>query len=79
MRAQSTLTPSELIVRESKFNVLEPVFNMVVPENVDLIQCLPTKFQIFWEPAWGGVVTVRLQSTLKQYQFLTGLFLQVTD
>ncbi|CDW74666.1 set domain containing protein [Stylonychia lemnae] len=79
LKNESNLTPSELIVRESKLNIYETVFNIVINDNIDTLQCIPTKFQIFWEQSWGGMVTVRLQSTLKQYIFITNLMQEVTD
>jgi hypothetical protein len=44
-----SLIPADLVVRESKFNIYETVFNFVIPDNIDDLQCLPAKFQIYWE------------------------------
>lgn len=58
------LSEKEKVVRESKFNVYEVAFNIVVPDNVELLQCLPPeRFLIYWEQAWGGMLTVRIVST----------------
>lgn len=72
-------TAPELVFKESKFNLYETVFYFVVPDHIDELQCLPSKFQIYWEQSWGGMVTVRLISTLKQYEFFTRLFQEVSD
>ena len=68
------------MVRESKFNAYEVAFNVVVAENIDRLQCLPPRqFLVYWEQAWGGMTTVRISSTYKQYVFLTDLVQEVTD
>ncbi len=60
------MNPSDLVVRESKFNVFEAVFALVIPDNIDKLQCLPpAKFYVFWEQAWGGMITARINSTFK--------------
>jgi hypothetical protein len=43
------LTSAELVFKESKFNLYETVFYFVIPEHIDELQCLPSKFQIYWE------------------------------
>lgn len=39
----------------------------------------PANFQIFWEQAWGGMVSAKITSTYKQYQFITSLMQETTD
>ena len=65
-------------MRESKINVFEPVFNLVIINHVDEFECL-AGLQIFWELPWGGLVTLRLLSTLRQYNFITSMLQEVTD
>jgi hypothetical protein len=45
-------------------NTYETVFNLAVPDYIEDYQCLPN-FQIYWEQAWGGVVTIKIVSTFK--------------
>ena len=65
-------------LRESKLNVYETVFNIVIPDFIDDFECLPN-FQIYWDSVWGGMVTLRIFSTFKQFTFLTSLLSEVTD
>jgi hypothetical protein len=67
------------VVRESRLNVFEPVFSLVVPDHVEDYQCLPGGFQLYWDLPWGGFVTLRLVSTFKQYNFFTGMLQELTD
>ena len=65
-------------VRETKLNVYETVFNIAIVDYIDELQCLPS-FQVFWEQVWGGMITFRIISTLKQFTFLTSMLQEVTD
>ena len=46
--------------------------------HIESFECLP-RFEIYWEPPWGGMVTIRLLSTYRQYEFLTGLCQEVSN
>jgi len=41
-----------------------------VADFLDDYECLPS-FQLYWAPPWGGMVTVKVISTYKQYIFFT--------
>jgi hypothetical protein len=60
------------VVKESKINLYEPVFSLAVPDFIEDYQCLPG-FQIYWDRPWGGMVTVKVISTFKQFAFFTGM------
>ena len=65
-------------VRESKLNLYEPVFSIAIPDFIEDYQCLPN-FQMYWDPPWGGMVTIKIISTLKQYNFFTLMLQDLTD
>jgi hypothetical protein len=46
------------------------VFNTAILDFIEELQCLP-HLQLYWDRAWGGMITLRLMSTYKQYTFMT--------
>ena len=48
------------------FNINERVFNMVIKNHVDDIECLEF-LQIFWDRPWGSNVSVRIIGTQNQF------------
>jgi len=52
------------VVKESKINIYEVVFLSVVSEHLDYLELIP-HLQIYWESPWGGMITIRISSTLR--------------
>jgi len=65
-------------VKEGRVNVLERVFNLVVQEHLDQWMTLQN-FKLFWTQPWASIITLKVTTTFQHYQFLTGLFQQITD
>lgn len=60
-------------VRTTHLNVYESVFNIVVVENIDLIECLPG-VKLYWETPWAHVVTLRLIAKKEHFRIFLHLF-----
>jgi hypothetical protein len=42
------------------------------------LQCLPN-FELYWDQPWGGMVTIRIKSTFKQFTFISSILQELTD
>jgi hypothetical protein len=47
-------------------NLYDSVFNMVIIENIDTIECIPN-LEMYWETPWANFTTLRLIATQKQF------------
>lgn len=65
-------------VKETKLNLYEPVFQLAIPPFVEDYQCLPG-FQVYWDDPWGGMVTLKIVSTFRQFTFLASMLQDLTD
>jgi hypothetical protein len=66
------------LVKETKLNLYEPVFQLAIPPFLEDYQCLPG-FQVYWDPPWGGMVTLKTVSTFRQFTFLATMLQDLTD
>ena len=56
----------------------ERVFNLVIKNHIDDIECIEN-LQVFWDKPWGSNVTLKLISTRFQYIQITALVQMVTN
>lgn len=52
--------------RSTKFNVYKILFDLVIGRNIELFQCVQS-LEITWDNAWAGLVTLKIVSTLQQF------------
>lgn len=64
--------------KASRLNVNERVFNMVIKNHIDDIECFE-HLSIFWEKPWGSNVTLKLVSTRFQYVQISSLLQMCTN
>ena len=63
----------DIKVRTTHMNIYESVFNIVVVDNIDLIECMPN-VKLYWETPWAHVVTVRLIAKKEHFRVFLNLF-----
>ena len=55
--------------KKPSFNVNERVFNMVIKNHIEEIECI-SWLKVFWDKPWGYNVTMRIDSSEFQYKFI---------
>ena len=64
--------------KPSRFNVNERVFNIVIKNHIDDIECFEN-LQLFWDKPWGSNVTLKIVSTKHQYQQICSMLQYFTN
>ena len=52
--------------RTTKFNVYKILFDLVIGRNIELFQCVQS-LELTWDNAWADLVTLKIGSTLQQF------------
>ena len=73
LQAEIDKPEEDVKLRTTHLNVYESVFNIVVVDNIDLIECIPN-VKLYWETPWAHVVTVRLIAKKEHFRIFLHLF-----
>lgn len=65
-------SPGRVDTKAKRYNVNERVFNMVIKNHIEDIECFEN-LSVFWEKPWGSNVTLKIVSTKFQYQQIGAL------
>lgn len=65
-------------IRMSRFNLYLELFNVVIVNNMDLLECVPN-LSLLWDNPWGNMVTLKVTCYQTQYLALLGVLQYALD
>lgn len=69
---------SKIETKPTRFNVNERVFNIVIKNHVNHIECIDG-LQVFWDKPWGSNVTLKIVSSKYQFHHISTLIQYCTN